>query len=544
MTWPDTSDSVASQELEETKLNDTFAQQVDLEAAFGASDFNDFNDSFAHPFGPPIENGQKVSQMDTGGQPSKKKSKPEGIEQKMDFLIKSVADVCGRFEAAQKETNRDLQLVKNDVDTLKVNQVMSANAIADLNKEIDRLHELVKRKQKELVRDVENMFKEKHNIILWDRQEKTLKHFGKAPENVHKYALNIIKTYLPDILACDFKAKKLRNKDNKEDPDKFRLMICFNSIGDAEKFKGRIIASGDVKCRQGMSALKRQQAAEVYEKAERLNKLAPKDTPFLYKAVFQTKIGVFKKDDPTHLTDIMDDPFPVKALEGRVTNSNLRFQRFSKQAEHPLFGDMTDMKNLSQMNSLPTPFKTPEKEKKISPGIGTLKEIRRVTTDPPRERDRIPPRFCSRDEEERHERRHGDRYSDRRRSNSHRYKDHGRSPPHRSPHHRRGGSRQSEKSNNGTPGYKRGGRSFPSFQRGGQRGKFDPHQRRITDYVRFVKRVAKDKDGVLKNVNDLKDEHGDLVHERLGETSRKGLALTIFQQEEELKELRRQLHEK
>ena len=56
--------------------------------------------------------------------------------------------------------------------------------------------------------------------------------------------------------------------------------------------------------------------------------------------------------------------------------------------------------------------------------------------------------------------------------------------------------------------------------------------------------MTKDKDGVLKNVNDLKDEHGDLVHERLGETSRKGLALTIFQQQEELKELRRQLHEK
>ena len=600
MSWPATSDFAANQELEETGFNDTFAQQVDLEATFGKSNFNNFEDSFAFPF----DNGQRMSQTDVDSQPPKENPKPEGLDQKMDFLIKNVTDMGGRFEVAQKETKRDLQLVKNDVDTLKVNQVMSVNAISDLSKEIDRLHELVKRKQKELVRDVENMFKEKHNIVLWDRQEKTLKHFGKSPENVQKYALSIIKTHLPDILICDFKAKKLPNKDNKEDPDKFRLMIRFNSIGDAEKFRGRIIAAGDVKCRQGMSPLMRQQAAEVYEKAERMNKLAPKDSPFLYRAVFQTKIGVFKRDDPTHLTDIMDDPFPVKAFEGRVTNSNLRFQKFSRQAEHPLFGEMEDMKNLSQMSSLPTPFKTPvkEKEKQTPPNKSTLKDIRRVTTDLStpsslrkrkrytkaeedliekadrdegekspepkkrdiqnsftkksskgdyytRERDRTPPRFYSRGEEDRHDRRHGDKYGDRRRNTNHRYNDHERSPPRRSPH-RRGGSRQSD--NHGTPGHKRGGRNYPSFQRGGQRGgrraKFDPRQRRITDYgddsTRHIKRVAKNKDGVLKNVNDLKDEHGDLVHERLGETTRKGLALTIFQQDEELKELRKKLHEK
>ena len=600
MSWPATSDFAANQELEETRLNDTFAQQVDLETTFGETNFNTFEDSFAFPF----DNGQRMSQTNADSQPPKENPKPEGLEQKMDFLIKNFTDMRGRIEVAQKETIRDLQLVKNDVDTLKVNQVMSVNAISDLSKEIDRLHELVKRKQKELVRDVENMFKEKHNIVLWDRQEKTLKHFGKSPENVQKYALSIIKTHLPDILICDFKAKKLPNKDNKEDPDKFRLMIRFNSIGDAEKFRGRIIAAGDVKCRQGMSPLMRQQAAEVYEKAERMNKLAPKDSPFLYRAVFQTKIGVFKKDDPTHLTDIMDDPFPVKAFEGRVTNSNLRFQKFSRQAEHPLFGEMEDMKNLSQMSSLPTPFKTPvkEKEKQTPPNKSTLKDIRRVTTDLStpsslrkrkrytkaeedliekadrdegekspepkkrdiqnsftkksskgdyytRERDRTPPRFYSRGEEDRHDRRHGDKYGDRRRNTNHRYNDHERSPPRRSPH-RRGGSRQSD--NRGTPGYKRGGRNYPSFQRSGQRGgrraKFDPRQRRITDYgddsTRHIKRVAKNKDGVLKNVNDLKDEHGDLVHERLGETTRKGLALTIFQQDEELKELRKKLHEK
>ena len=600
MSWPATSDFAANQELEETRLNDTFAQQVDLETTFSETNFNTFEDSFAFPF----DNGQRMSQTNADSQPPKENPKPEGLEQKMDFLIENFTDMGGRIEAAQKETIRDLQLVKNDVDTLKVNQVMSVNAISDLSKEIDRLHELVKRKQKELVRDVENMFKEKHNIVLWDRQEKTLKHFGKSPENVQKYALSIIKTHLPDILICDFKAKKLPNKDNKEDPDKFRLMIRFNSIGDAEKFRGRIIAAGDVKCRQGMSPLMRQQAAEVYEKAERMNKLAPKDSPFLYRAVFQTKIGVFKKDDPTHLTDIMDDPFPVKAFEGRVTNSNLRFQKFSRQAEHPLFGEMEDMKNLSQMSSLPTPFKTPvkEKEKQTPPNKSTLKDIRRVTTDLStpsslrkrkrytkaeedliekadrdegekspepkkrdiqnsftkksskgdyytRERDRTPPRFYSRGEEDRHDRRHGDKYGDRRRNTNHRYNDHERSPPRRSPH-RRGGSRQSE--NSGTPGYKRGGRNYPSFQRSGQRGgrraKFDPRQRRITDYgddsTRHIKRVAKNKDGVLKNVNDLKDEHSDLVHERLGETTRKGLALTIFQQDEELKELRKKLHEK
>ena len=639
MTWPATSDFAANQELEETRLNDTFAQQADLEATFGKTNLNNFEDSFVFPFEP----GQRISEMDTDSQYVTEKSRPEGLGEKMDILIKSVADMGGRFEDAQKETKRDLQSVRNDVDTLKVNQVMSVNAIADLNKEIDRLHELVKRKQKEMVRDVENMFKEKHNIVLWDRQEKTLKHFGKSPENVQKYALSIIKTYLSDILICDFKAKKLPNKDNKEDPDKFRLMICFNSIGDAEKFRGRIIAAGDVKCRQGMSALMRQQAAEVYEKAEKMNKLAPKDSPFLYKAVFQTKIGIFKKDDPNLLTDIMDDPFPVKAFEGRVTNSNLRFQKFSRQAEHPLFGDVEDMKNLSQMSTLPTPFKTPvkEKEKQTPPSKSTHKDIRRVTTDLStpssarkrkrytkaeedliekadqdeeerspelkkrdihnsftkksskkdasdrkeddskddkkddkskrgllvtkgdyytRERDRTPPRFYSREQENRHDRRGGDRYGDRRRNGSHRYSDHGRSPPRRSPPQRRsppprrspprrGGSRQFE--NQDSHGYKRGGKNFPSFQRGGQRGgrrsKFDPHQRRITDYgsdSAKTKRVTKDKDGILKNVNDLKDEHGDLVHERLGETSRKGLALTIFQQEEELKELRRQLHEK
>ena len=600
MSWPATSDFAANQELEETRLNDTFAQQVDLETTFGETNFNAIEDSFVFPF----DNGQRMSQTDADSQPPKDNSKPEGLEQKIDFLIENFTDMRGRIEVAQKETRRDLQLVQNDVDTLKVNQVMSVNAIADLGKEIDRLHELVKRKQKELVRDVENMFKEKHNIVLWDRQEKTLKHFGKSPENVQKYALSIIKTHLPDILICDFKAKKLPNKDNKEDPDKFRLMIRFNSIGDAEKFRGRIIAAGDVKCRQGMSPLMRQQAAEVYEKAERMNKLAPKDSPFLYRAVFQTKIGVFKRDDPTHLTDIMDDPFPVKAFEGRVTNSNLRFQKFSRQAEHPLFGEMEDMKNLSQMSSLPTPFKTPvkEKEKQTPPNKSTLKDIRRVTTDLStpsslrkrkrytkaeedliekadrdegekspelkkrdiqnsftkksskgdyytRERDRTPPRFYSRGEDDRHDRRHGDKYGDRRRNTNHRYNDHERSPPRRSPH-RRGGSRQSD--NRGTPGYKRGGRNYPSFQRSGQRGgrraKFDPRQRRITDYgddsTRHIKRVAKNKDGVLKNVNDLKDEHGDLVHERLGETTRKGLALTIFQQDEELKELRKKLHEK
>ena len=222
----------------------------------------------------------------------------------------------------------------------------------------------------------------------------------------------------------------------------------------------------------------------------------------------------------------MDDPFPVRAFEGRVTNSNLRFQKFSKQAEHPLFGEMEDMKNLSQMSSLPIPFKTPVKEKgketpvketgnETPPTKGTLKDIRRVTsnlltpsslrkrkrytkeeedliervdldeddkspelkkrdiqnsftkrsskrepTDPnpkkadedvdrkedktrrglhvtkgdyyTRERDRTPPRFYSRDEEDRHDRRHGDKYGDRRRNANHRYKDHGRSPPRRS----------------------------------------------------------------------------------------------------------------
>ena len=162
MSWPATSDFAANQELEETRLNDTFAQQADLEATFGKTDLNNFEDSFVFPFEP----GQRISEMDTDSQPAKEKAKPEGLGEKMDILIKSVADMGGRFEDAQRETKRDLQSVRNDVDTLKVNQVMSVNAIADLNKEIDRLHELVKRKQKEMVRDVENMFKENIEVLI------------------------------------------------------------------------------------------------------------------------------------------------------------------------------------------------------------------------------------------------------------------------------------------------------------------------------------------------------------------------------------------
>ena len=60
MSWPATSDFAANQELEETRLNDTFAQQADLEATFGKTDLNNFEDSFVFPFEP----GQRISETD------------------------------------------------------------------------------------------------------------------------------------------------------------------------------------------------------------------------------------------------------------------------------------------------------------------------------------------------------------------------------------------------------------------------------------------------------------------------------------------------
>lgn len=332
----------SDQQSEDTRLDDTFLQGVDLEAAFDGAK-SDFNDTYACPPGLLYGDGQKMSESEDHPVKRDEDSQPVGMEQKIEYLIKLIQS----FENTVNNVLRDNKQLTEKCATLESNQKVLLKALGDANVEINKLQELTTLNQKQNIAKMEDMFREKHNIILWDRSKADVRRYEtQDSDGLHEFSFQLVRNHLRHIARQDISVKPLKTR-NQTDRAKFRLMITFVKLSDAESFLVRLRRAGDTKCHQGAPCELRDYFTELENKIATLNENEGKNGHHIYRKFYNTKIGTYDKRRPSELIKVIDEPLTVDRVEKCKTLPSMLIQELPHReaSKEPLATNPTREKN-------------------------------------------------------------------------------------------------------------------------------------------------------------------------------------------------------
>ena len=244
-------------------------------------------------------------------------------QEKMDSLNKNHKELFQSHKKLRKTVAQN----KSDMGVLKANQRIVFQDLVELKRQVDRTHKFVKNKHDEQIRDTLEAFREDKNIVVWKLKKTELIPFRKDSKDdrdvYKKYAFAKVKGFLPWVEEIDIRGS-LMNPQPEDHTSEFRILIKFSCPGDAEKFRIRMIATGHVFIRKGMSKLTRDLCGETKQLAKYLSEKEDPATGLEYSTKYQFSIIQHAKGNKEDVKQIFSNLNSSKDWEKpKIRNSEL-----------------------------------------------------------------------------------------------------------------------------------------------------------------------------------------------------------------------------
>ena len=247
------------------------------------------------------------------------------------------------------------EVVRKDVDTLKTNQQLQYTNVQSIKREVIRNKQFIEATKRELVANMKEMEYERRNCILWDRDANELRHYSNyTDENrrITEYAFDLIIRYMTTFDRRDFKAKRLKQNEEDNKKNLFRLLITFNNVSSADVFRDRCIQGAPglpkiLKIRSGLTRLERQLMFETKTLVDTLNKnnKTPKD--FAYARKFMFKVCKVDPNDSNKIIEVLKDNNPASNWKKVIMSADAPLLPFYS-GERPTFGAQSTKRKASQ----------------------------------------------------------------------------------------------------------------------------------------------------------------------------------------------------
>ena len=225
-------------------------------------------------------------------------------QQKLDSLNTNIRDLVD----IHKRTEKKIAQNKSDLGVIKANQRIIFQDVNELKRQVDRTHKFVKNKHDEQIRDTLEAFREDRNIVVWGLKRTELIPYRRSSEDekevYRQYAFDKVKGFLPWVEEIDIRGSVMNNQPE-DNPGDFRILIKFTCSGDAEKFRVRMVATGHIFIRKGMSKLTRTLCGETKQLAKYLSEKEDPSTGLEYSTKYQFSIIQHTKGNKDDVKKIM-----------------------------------------------------------------------------------------------------------------------------------------------------------------------------------------------------------------------------------------------